>query len=46
MPNDQTHPFRGVNALPFEERYDNFIGGEWVAPADGRYFENAAEGIS
>jgi len=21
-------------------RYDNFIGGDWVAPADGRYFEN------
>ena len=23
-----------------------FNAGEWVAPADGRYFENAAEGIS
>ncbi|MEG6508529.1 aldehyde dehydrogenase [Methyloligella sp. 2.7D] len=21
-------------------RYDNFIGGEWVPPADGRYFDN------
>lgn len=21
-------------------RYDNFIGGEWVAPVDGRYFDN------
>ena len=21
-------------------RYDNFIGGQWVAPSDGRYFEN------
>jgi aldehyde dehydrogenase len=21
-------------------RYDNFIGGEWVPPADGQYFEN------
>ena len=21
-------------------RYENFIGGAWVAPADGRYFEN------
>ncbi|TVR80895.1 MAG: aldehyde dehydrogenase family protein, partial [Rhodospirillales bacterium] len=21
-------------------RYDNFIGGEWVAPAEGRYFDN------
>jgi len=25
---------------PFKARYDNFIGGEWVAPASGRYFEN------
>lgn len=24
----------------FKERYDNFIGGEWVAPVKGRYFEN------
>ena len=21
-------------------RYDNFIGGKWVAPVDGRYFDN------
>ena len=21
-------------------RYDNFIGGEWVAPVDGKYFDN------
>ena len=24
----------------FKPRYDNFIGGEWVAPVAGRYFEN------
>jgi aldehyde dehydrogenase len=24
----------------FRERYDNFIGGEWVAPLEGKYFEN------
>ncbi|GIN10741.1 aldehyde dehydrogenase [Shouchella clausii] len=24
----------------FKERYGNFIGGEWVAPVKGRYFEN------
>ena len=24
----------------FRSRYDNFIGGQWVAPAAGRYFEN------
>lgn len=29
------------NALfDFRNRYDNFIGGEWVAPEDGEYFEN------
>src|SRR6201987_3834127 len=22
------------------ERYDNFIGGKWVAPVEGRYFDN------
>ncbi|CKH07715.1 aldehyde dehydrogenase family protein [Mycolicibacterium smegmatis] len=26
--------------MSFESRYDNFIGGDWVAPVDGRYFEN------
>ncbi|HBS34700.1 MAG TPA: aldehyde dehydrogenase, partial [Parvularcula sp.] len=25
---------------PFKARYDNFIGGRFVAPANGRYFEN------
>ena len=24
----------------YRKRYDNFIGGEWVAPVDGEYFEN------
>jgi aldehyde dehydrogenase len=24
----------------FPERYDNFIGGKWVAPLDGEYVEN------
>ena len=26
----------------FKPRYDNFIGGEWVAPVAGRYFENTS----
>ena len=26
--------------MSFESRYDNYIGGEWVAPTQGRYFEN------
>ena len=24
--------------VKFREKYDNFIGGEWVAPVDGEYF--------
>ncbi|KGJ05339.1 aldehyde dehydrogenase [Paracoccus halophilus] len=40
MPNDQTHDFKGVDALPFARRYDNFIGGDWVAPKSGKYFTN------
>jgi aldehyde dehydrogenase len=26
--------------MSYESRYGNFIGGQWVAPAAGRYFEN------
>jgi len=26
--------------MPFAERYDNFIGGKWVAPNSGKYFDN------
>ncbi len=26
--------------MTFESRYDNYLGGEWVAPTAGRYFEN------
>jgi aldehyde dehydrogenase len=26
--------------MSFASRYDNYIGGEWVAPSQGRYFEN------
>ena len=25
---------------PCAARYDNYIGGQWVAPKAGRYFEN------
>jgi aldehyde dehydrogenase len=28
------------SVVTFAPRYDNFIGGDWAAPADGRYFEN------
>ena len=27
---------------PFSARYENFIGGQWVAPIAGRYFENTS----
>ena len=26
----------------FKPRYENYIGGQWVAPASGRYFENTS----
>jgi len=26
--------------IAVRNRYDNFIGGDWVAPVDGRYFDN------
>ena len=26
--------------MSYQSRYDNFIGGEWVKPAKGLYFEN------
>ncbi|SUD90793.1 aldehyde dehydrogenase [Psychrobacter phenylpyruvicus] len=28
--------------VKFRKKYDNFIGGEWVAPIDGEYFENTS----
>ncbi|MFN4329424.1 MAG: aldehyde dehydrogenase [Limnobacter sp.] len=27
-------------AFPFKAKYDNFIGGKWVAPKAGQYFDN------
>ncbi|MGF7007556.1 aldehyde dehydrogenase [Aminobacter sp. BE322] len=32
--------FSRTAKIPFAKRYDNFIGGAWVAPKAGRYFEN------
>ncbi|PCJ90140.1 MAG: aldehyde dehydrogenase, partial [Porticoccaceae bacterium] len=26
--------------IQFNKRYENYIGGEWVAPVKGQYFEN------
>ena len=35
-----TQPGQEGSVVSFKSRYENFIGGEWVAPAEGRYFEN------
>lgn len=35
-----TAPGQAGALVSFKSRYDNFIGGEWVAPRAGRYFEN------
>lgn len=26
--------------VAFKPQYENYIGGQWVAPADGNYFDN------
>lgn len=26
--------------VPYKNKYENFIGGKWVAPVDGEYFDN------
>ncbi|MCZ7416017.1 MULTISPECIES: acetaldehyde dehydrogenase ExaC [unclassified Streptomyces] len=33
-------PGREGSVVSFAPRYDNFIGGDWAAPAEGRYFAN------
>jgi len=35
-----TRPGTAQSVMSFPSRYENFIGGEWVAPVGGRYFEN------
>ncbi|NIZ15704.1 aldehyde dehydrogenase [Phaeobacter sp. HF9A] len=37
--NQQTEIASGYSS-PFKSRYDNFIGGKFVAPASGQYFDN------
>ena len=29
-----------LKAAPFKTRYENFIGGQWVAPKSGQYMPN------
>ena len=28
--------------IPFKAKYDNFIGGKWLSPVDGQYFDNVS----
>ncbi len=37
---DMLEPDRFGHAVNFKKRYGNFIGGEWVPPVKGEYFEN------
>jgi aldehyde dehydrogenase len=39
---DQVSPSGLLKAPPFSKRYKNFIGGKWVAPVNGRYFDNTS----
>lgn len=34
------NPNEKGSVLQFKSRYENFIGGEWIAPKSGKYFEN------
>jgi len=38
--NDMTEASAVQYASPFKARYDNFIGGNFVPPVNGRYFDN------
>ncbi|MET8022319.1 aldehyde dehydrogenase family protein, partial [Streptomyces decoyicus] len=33
-------PGTAGSIVDFAPRYDNFIGGDWVAPVNGQYFDN------
>ncbi|WP_026534442.1 acetaldehyde dehydrogenase ExaC [Arthrobacter sp. H14] len=35
-------PGRDGSKITFKPRYENWIGGEWVAPVGGEYFENVS----
>ncbi|HMZ11331.1 MAG TPA: aldehyde dehydrogenase family protein, partial [Plasticicumulans sp.] len=35
-------PGQPGSKVTFKSRYANFIGGEWVPPVEGRYFENVS----
>ncbi|WP_336085627.1 aldehyde dehydrogenase family protein [Nocardia sp. SSK8] len=35
-------PGSDTGIVSYAARYDNFIGGDWVAPVEGRYFDNTS----
>ncbi|MGB6973522.1 MAG: aldehyde dehydrogenase, partial [Terracidiphilus sp.] len=35
-----THPGKLSDKISFRPRYGNYIGGQWVEPASGQYFDN------
>ncbi|MDN3518051.1 hypothetical protein QWY84_10560 [Aquisalimonas lutea] len=35
-------PGQPGSVISFKSRYANFINGEWVAPVEGRYFDNVS----
>jgi len=37
---DMLEPGKFGTAVPFKKRYGNYIGGRWVDPVEGQYFEN------
>ena len=39
-PSTRIYPGEYGYPLKLKARYDNFIGGDWVAPADGEYYQN------
>ena len=41
--NDMTHTEAGTYVSPFKLRYDNYIGGAFVPPVNGKYFENGTK---
>ncbi|MEM1386627.1 MAG: aldehyde dehydrogenase [Pseudomonadota bacterium] len=40
--NEMTQFEASTHASPFAKRYDNFIGGQFVAPKSGAYFDNTS----
>ena len=34
------NPGKEGSVVSFKSRYENYIGGEWVAPVKGQYFDN------